>query len=345
MNPTISVIIPVYNRLHLLGNVVESILGQTLPVTEVILIDDGSTEHTPEMVERYIQGRPAWRERVRYHYQENQGQSVASNVGVAMAKGEWLGFDGNDDLWLPQKLEWQFKALEKYKGESSVCFTDAWFMNNPYMKMTLFQFAGTNYFTEAPKELKGDLGLVEDPVRLLLRHRVVWMQTVVARTDLVRRLGGADPKLRFSEDFDFAFRLAVETKFCYVNMPMVLIDRPPSAKRHIGAAENWKKKDFKLTMDGRRLEKQLSLTEGMAPDIRQEARRNLRAHYSKWANWYLANRDYKKALESVTTAAKYHLDPGIAIKWVLTRLFPRLASHIVISREQRDMRNYYGVNW
>ena len=111
---TLSVIIPVYNRLHLLGNVVESILAQTVPVTEVILIDDGSTEHTPEMVERYIQERPAWRERVRYHYQQNQGQSAANNVGIAMAKGEWLGFDGSDDLWLPQKLEWQFKALEKY---------------------------------------------------------------------------------------------------------------------------------------------------------------------------------------------------------------------------------------
>ena len=145
-------------------------------------------------------------------------------------------------------------------------------MNNPYMKMTLFQFAGTG-FAKAPKELTGDLGIVEDPVRLLLRHQPVWMQTVVARTDLVRRLGGLDPQLRFSEDYDFAFRLALETKFCYVNMPMVLIDRLHQRNGTSGAAENWKKKDFKLAMDGRRLQKQLSLSEGQAPDVRQARRR------------------------------------------------------------------------
>jgi glycosyltransferase involved in cell wall biosynthesis len=55
MTPSISVIIPVYNRFNLLKPVVESILGQTVPVSEIILVDDGSTEHTPEMVEQYIQ--------------------------------------------------------------------------------------------------------------------------------------------------------------------------------------------------------------------------------------------------------------------------------------------------
>src|SRR5215468_8973061 len=130
MPPSVSVIIPVYNRFELLKHSVESVLTQTWPVFEVILVDDGSYDGTSEMLQKYVAQNERWQERVRYFHQENQGAGAARNIGVAKATGEWLAFNDNDDLWLPQKLEWQFRAIDKFQGQCGLCFTDAWFMNN-----------------------------------------------------------------------------------------------------------------------------------------------------------------------------------------------------------------------
>src|SRR5260370_1342856 len=139
--------------------------------------------------------------------------------------------------------------------------------------------------------------------------------------------------------------MAVITKFCYVGIPMTLIDRKPSKERHSGASTAWQKKDFKLRMDGRRLERQLHLTEGLSPDIREAARENMRSHYSKWANLYLKNGEYAKAREAVSTAAKYDLTPGIALKWALAHFAPRLGRKLLTLRDEREERHGYGINW
>ncbi len=81
---------------------------------------------------------------------------MARNIAITHAKGEWLAFNDNDDLWLPQKLEWQFRALEQFNNQCDACITDAWFMNNPYMKMTLFQLAG--------KQHRETIGMIDDPL-------------------------------------------------------------------------------------------------------------------------------------------------------------------------------------
>jgi len=338
MNPKISVVIPAYNRPDLIKNVVESVLLQTLPIFEVIVVDDGSIDDVEGEVRRNMAERPAWRERVKFIRQENQGQSLALNRGIQEATGDWIAFNANDDLWLPQKMELQFQALEKYGPECGLCFTDAWFMNNQHMKgITLFEFAG--------KTFSETLGIVNDPVRLLLHNQPAWCQTVVARADLVRQIHGYDPAMRFSEDYDFVFRMALVTKFCYVSLPMVLIDRTISPTRHQGASLNWQKKEFKLTMDEKRIVKQLKLTEGLAPDIRKAVRANMRHHYSKWTNLHLKNKEYAKAREAVSVAAKYDLTPGIAAKWILTRVAPYLAARIILLREAKDPSQGFGLNY
>jgi glycosyltransferase involved in cell wall biosynthesis len=336
MKPSISVVIPVYNRFDLLTAVVDSILAQTLPVLEVILVDDGSIDNTPELLPRHVQETPSWRDRVQYIYQENQGQSAALNTGIARARGEWLAISSNDDLWLPQKLERQFQVLEQY-DDCGLCFTDAWFMNTPHMKsLTLFEFAG--------RQFPGESGKVEDAVRLLLHHQPVWCQTTVVKTDIVRSIGGFDRELRFSEDYDFVFRLALQTKFCYVGLPMVLIDRTPSVSRHTGAALDWQKKDFKLRMDERRLVKMLELSQGLAPDIQKGVRENMRAHFSKWANWYLERGESEKALTAITRAKEYDWTPGVAVKWFLTKFSPGLAGRLVARREHGLRTQNAGIN-
>ena len=96
----VSVIIPTYNRSAVLRHSVESVLNQTYPVQEVIIVDDGSTDDTSDHVEQQKKLNPLWRDRVRYIYQSNRGQSVANNTGIRNAQGDWLGFNANDDLWL-----------------------------------------------------------------------------------------------------------------------------------------------------------------------------------------------------------------------------------------------------
>jgi glycosyltransferase involved in cell wall biosynthesis len=337
MSPSVSVIIPVYGRSNLIKHVVESVLAQTCPVSEVILIDDGSIDETPQVLSRYIEEKPAWRERVRYFYQENQGQSVAFNNGIARAKSEWLGFNGSDDLWLPWKLEWQFRALEKYKYECGLCFTDAWFMKNPHMKTTVFQLNG--------KQGHEQMGMVCAPARLIVNQFWAWCQTVIVRADLVRRVGGFDPFLRYGEDQDFLFRAALVSAFCYVGMPMVLIDRSPDELRHMGEAKNWDREDFRLRMEQYRIEKQLSLGGELDSDIQRSIRMNVRSIHNQWADFYLENGEFGKAGEAMSTAMGYCPDLRMALKWVLTRLTPELAKKVVEVRKRLMAHRCDASSW
>jgi glycosyltransferase involved in cell wall biosynthesis len=341
MSPTVSVIVTVYNRFELTKRAVESVLAQTQPVSEIVLIDDGSFDGTSELLPQYLAQNPAWRERVRYVNQKNQGPGAARNNGIAQVTGEWLAFIDNDDLWLPQKLEWQFRALDRFRDRCAACISDAWFMNNPLMKMTLFQLAG--------KEHSETIGMIPDPLKYMLETNSVvgihpvWLQNLVTRTELARQVGGFDPKLPFGDDDDFAFRLGCETKFCFVNMPMVLIDRTPPAERHVGANRRWDDEDFRLQMAQQRFEKRFSLSHHFSGETRKTIRKNLAAVHSGWANWFLEKKEYSKARQAAAEAAKVYLTGSIAIKWALTRWTPSLARKVTLMRAEYRKRGYVGI--
>ena len=337
MTHTISVVIPVYNRCDRVKDAVESVLAQTVPVLEIILVDDGSFDGTSELLPLYIASNPTWRERVIYVRQNNQGPGGARNTGIARAKGDWIAFNDSDDTWLPTKLEWQLRALERYGETCKLCFTDAWFSNNPYFKSSLFLSEG--------KQGNKSTGVVDDPVRAMVSHNYVWCQTVLAKADFIRMVGGCDPKLRWSEDREFLFRAALLTKFCYVNLPMVLIDRSPTDQRHSGEAENWRKEDFRLQMDQYRLEKQLRLSGGLEPDLRRSVRKNLRCLHSQWANFYLWNGNFSKAREVLCLAQRYHRDSRIMFKLALTALVPKLAKKLFARHSQRETQRPDFIGW
>ena len=96
--PKVSVVIPTYNRAHLICETIDSILAQTYKDYEIIVVDDGSTDNTQEVLKRYG-------DKVRYFYQQNQGQASAWNFAVRQSSGEYIALLDSDDLWLPQKLE------------------------------------------------------------------------------------------------------------------------------------------------------------------------------------------------------------------------------------------------
>jgi len=108
--PIISVIIPTYNSAKYLPEAIESIFNQNYERLEIIIVDDGSTDNTTEILVPY-------QDRVIYHYKENGGPASARNFGLEMAQGEIIGFLDADDIWPSNKLSLQLSHLE---GDSEV---------------------------------------------------------------------------------------------------------------------------------------------------------------------------------------------------------------------------------
>ena len=115
--PFISVVIPTFNRAQQVQVALRSVLAQTYAEFEVIVVDDGSTDTTWEAVERFISQQNGKGKQIRYFSQTNQGPSAARNKGIAEANGDWIAFLDSDDVWLPEKLEWQLHAIEKFNDK------------------------------------------------------------------------------------------------------------------------------------------------------------------------------------------------------------------------------------
>ncbi|VAW86803.1 Putative N-acetylgalactosaminyl-diphosphoundecaprenol glucuronosyltransferase [hydrothermal vent metagenome] len=120
--PSISVIIPTYNRIETLPRAIESVLAQTHPVNELIIVDDGSTDGTAAWVaEHYPQ--------IKLIEQQNSGVSAARNRGIEAASGEWIALLDSDDEWLPKKLEKQLACLKSEPALKIIHSDEIWIRN------------------------------------------------------------------------------------------------------------------------------------------------------------------------------------------------------------------------
>lgn len=325
---TISVVVPTYNQKNSLIYAVESILNQTYPALEVIIVDDGSFDGTSAEVEQRSRSNKHWRDHVRYFYQSNRGQSAANNTGIAMARGEWIAFNASDDLWLPTKLELQIRALQKFGCEYGFCFSDAWFINNPHMKRSVFELSGK----------RDDLafGRVVNPLRLVaLGKHPIWMQTAIVRTSIVRQTGGWDPILRYFDDYDLILRISQLTSFCFVGMPMVLIDRSPTEESAFGHLRDWHKEDFRLDMQQKCFEKHLKSGAAFPREIHHILRGNLHNIHKAWANLHIERGEYLRAKQALSAASDYGLSTMQLTKRAGITLAPRLLRWAV----SRDRKN------
>jgi glycosyltransferase involved in cell wall biosynthesis len=213
----VSVIVPTFNRGDLIRDTIRTIVNQSVAPAEVYILDDGSTDNTAAACASFAKEKLSSRTKVVYLHQENAGKSVALNKGLALASGELIAFDDSDDLWHPRKLELQLDALKRFPT-AKACFTDARFVNNPALRQTAFERAG---FQPADR-----VGLIEDAVPVVLnRYAAIFMQSILLGREVMNRVGPFDPALRVGQDTDFIFRLALEGPLCYVNEPLVEIDR------------------------------------------------------------------------------------------------------------------------
>jgi len=110
--PKISVIIPIYNAERYLSETIESVMAQTYSDWEIVAVDDGSTDKTPEILKDH---EKKLSKKLCVITQKNSGVSIARNTAIAAARGEYIAFLDHDDLWLPEKLEKQVKLLDSNK--------------------------------------------------------------------------------------------------------------------------------------------------------------------------------------------------------------------------------------
>lgn len=111
----ISVIIPTYNRAHLIKRSVESVLNQTYKNIELIIVDDGSTDNTKEIIDSIND------KRIKYIYQANQGAASARNKGIDLAEGQYIAFQDSDDVWHSNKLKKQIVILKQKNADIVFC--------------------------------------------------------------------------------------------------------------------------------------------------------------------------------------------------------------------------------
>jgi hypothetical protein len=167
---------------------------------------------------------------------------------------------------------------------------------------------------------------------------MIFMQTVLVHSRVIKKVGEFDPALWTGQDVDFVFRLSLETRLCYVNHPLVLIDRTPN--RSVGLTEKRLQKVYETSVLRQRMfEKWLQLSkERGAEDLWRRIRSELRRTRSQHANRLLIDRKYREARRLIALAARTECTPGIAAKWVLASVAPALARRIVLRRLERAQR-------
>ncbi len=185
--PKVSVIIPTYNRAAYLLEALESVFAQTFEDYEIIVIDDGSTDDTRRVVQPLVDSG-----KIRYVYQENQGESAARNHGIRLAEGEYLAFLDSDDLMRPTKLEKQVAYLDAHPEAGMVhsCFER---FNN---QGEVLGYRDTTHL----------MGWVYP--RILLDWSVlIPPSTVVVRAEVMRVVGGFLVGMRWGPDLDLWRRI------------------------------------------------------------------------------------------------------------------------------------------
>ncbi len=184
--PVVSVIIPTYKHRDFVRATLDSVFAQTFTDYEVIVVNDGSPDDTAEVLRPLAEAG-----QIRYIAQENQGQGAARNRGLAEARGEFIALLDDDDLWPPDKLEWQVAAL--------IQNADAGMVAGPADNMDAVTGLKLSRMPFWP-EIKFEMLFEGNPI-------VSPGQTLV-RTDLLRRLGGLNAQIWGADDWDLWFRIA-----------------------------------------------------------------------------------------------------------------------------------------
>lgn len=220
MTPTdsqslVSVVMPAYNVAWCVGRAVESVLAQDYPRRELIVVNDGSTDDTRAVLDRY-------RGQITVIDQDNRGMCAARNVAIRRSRGAYVAFLDADDRWLPAKLSRQVELMES-RPEIGFCSTAARVEDESGKLLNLWRCR---------------VGRTQMLQTLFAENAAIagGCSAVMARRDLVERVGMFDESLRGFEDPDLWIRLAAVTGYACIDTPLaIILRRAGSVSRNVDA--------------------------------------------------------------------------------------------------------------
>ncbi len=271
-----SVIMPVYNHADYLGQAIESVLGQTCEDWELIIVDDGSTDESPEIAQRFAQQDG----RVKVLTQPNAGPAKARNTALALARGRWLAFIDSDDVYLPDALE-QF----------------AWhILSNPAASF----FHGYRHRLDADGAVTELAGQYQDKPsgpaelfgRMYLSHLCVCWQR-----SLLETLIGYDESLRSCEDYELYLRMSLLGQFYPIGAATGL------RRRH---DKNLSKQTGASRLQEAQILQRFIETQGGRAVVPPEivSGRLAKLYYSAGRQYFKA-RQYRQAIQALNESAKF----------------------------------------
>ena len=194
--PQVSVIIPTHNRAEHLPKALNSVLQQSYQDFEIVVVDDASVDHTPQVVARFKDPR------IRYlRHDTNKGGSAARNTGIINSSSPFLAFLDDDDEWVVDKLQKQLSAILKSPQEVGVIYTG---------HMTVDLATGKVLDKQVPVK-NGDLSRA-----LLIENCVGSTSTVLLRRECLNRVGLFDESLPCSQDYDLWIRISAKYQFEFI---------------------------------------------------------------------------------------------------------------------------------
>lgn len=271
----ISVIIPTHNRADLLPRAIKSVQNQTLPVDEIIVVSDGSTDNTDEVVQE-MQNKD---ERIKLiSYYPGHNGNYARNQGLAAATGEYIAFLDDDDEWLPEKTEKQMKV----------------FQDNPTYGLVytaqncIFTDTGIAYNTKP--SWKGDLAQ-----RIFLHNDIGTPSQVIVKADILKKTGNFDLELGALQDYDLWIRCCQVTKIGFVKEPCINYYNASSTNQVSANTEKFIRASRHI------VKKYESIIAAFSPDFQREVQAVVETNIAQRC---LRNREQKNARKYVIASLK-----------------------------------------
>jgi glycosyltransferase involved in cell wall biosynthesis len=206
--PTVSVVTPTYNRAHLIGRALRSVLSQSFQDFEVLVMDDASTDDTAAVVRAFSDARIQ-----HVHSEHRLGPAAQRNRGMARARGEFVAFQDSDDEWLLDKLEKQVQRLRELPEEVAVT------------QCAVLRHETSGYV----QRLANRLPRGREGSEVLRNNANTFTQAWLARKDALLSMGGFDESIRVSEDWEFLIRICQRFGFdCDERVLCIVYESPGS---------------------------------------------------------------------------------------------------------------------